>query len=98
MIGRRPPNLGDAPGWVSNVRFYPLERCWPPEYILPSGNLGDAEVIDEENAIPTAVGSTGEDCTEPVDIEALRALTDSMPLQEESGGAFIRRMRDEDRY
>ena len=36
--------------------------------------------------------------TEPVDIEALRALTDSMPLQEESGGAFIRRMRDEDRY
>jgi len=34
----------------------------------------------------------------PIDIEALRALTSKMPMQKESAGDFIRRMRDEDRY
>ena len=34
----------------------------------------------------------------PIDFTALKALTDQMPLQEESAGDFIRRMRDEDRY
>jgi prevent-host-death family protein len=34
----------------------------------------------------------------PIDIAALRAQTDRMPLQPESAGDFIRRMRDEDRY
>ncbi len=33
-----------------------------------------------------------------IDMAALRALTDSMPFQEESAGDFVRRMRDEDRY
>jgi antitoxin (DNA-binding transcriptional repressor) of toxin-antitoxin stability system len=33
-----------------------------------------------------------------IDVTALRAMTDAMPLQRESAGAFIRRMRDEDRY
>jgi prevent-host-death family protein len=35
---------------------------------------------------------------QPIDVEALRALTDTMPMQTESAGDFIRRMRDEDRY
>lgn len=34
----------------------------------------------------------------PIDVAALRALTDSMPLQAQSAGDFIRQMRDEDRY
>jgi len=34
----------------------------------------------------------------PIDIAALRAMTDRMPFQSESAGDFIRRMRDEDRY
>lgn len=34
----------------------------------------------------------------PIDVEALRALTASMPMQSESAGEFVRRMRDEDRY
>jgi prevent-host-death family protein len=34
----------------------------------------------------------------PIDIEALRALTQSMPEQEESAGEFMRRMRDDYRY
>ena len=33
-----------------------------------------------------------------IDIAALRALTDKMPMQSESAGDFVRRMRDEDRY
>ncbi len=35
---------------------------------------------------------------QPVDIAAFRALTESMPLQSETAGVFVRRMRDEDRY
>lgn len=34
----------------------------------------------------------------PIDIEALRALTSSMPMQSESAGEFMRRMRDDARY
>jgi antitoxin (DNA-binding transcriptional repressor) of toxin-antitoxin stability system len=34
----------------------------------------------------------------PIDIALLRAVTERMPLQTESAGAFVRRMRDEDRY
>ena len=34
----------------------------------------------------------------PIDFAALRELTDSMPLQAESAGDFIRRMRDDERY
>jgi prevent-host-death family protein len=33
-----------------------------------------------------------------IDVAALRAMTDAMPMQRESAGEFIRRMRDEDRY
>jgi len=34
----------------------------------------------------------------PIDVEALRKLTASMPMSEEAAGEFIRRMRDEARY
>jgi prevent-host-death family protein len=34
----------------------------------------------------------------PIDVEALRALTSKCPMQTESAGDFIRRMRDSDRY
>ena len=34
----------------------------------------------------------------PIDVAALRAMTDAMPMQPEPAGDFIRRMRDEDRY
>lgn len=33
-----------------------------------------------------------------IDAEALRALTDAMPLQPEPAGDFVRRMRDGERY
>jgi len=34
----------------------------------------------------------------PIDFAALKALTDRMPMQKESAGDFIRRMRDTDRH
>ena len=33
-----------------------------------------------------------------IDPEALRAITDAMPIQPESARDFIRRMRDDDRF
>jgi prevent-host-death family protein len=33
-----------------------------------------------------------------IDVAALRAMTDRIPMQRESAGELIRRMRDEDRY
>jgi prevent-host-death family protein len=34
----------------------------------------------------------------PVDVDALRRATDSMPMSSESAGELVRRMRDEGRY
>ena len=34
----------------------------------------------------------------PIDVKALKAITDAMPVQAETAREFIRRMRDEDRY
>lgn len=34
----------------------------------------------------------------PIDLTALKTLTDTMPLQAESAGEFVRKMRDQDRY
>ena len=33
-----------------------------------------------------------------IDVAALRSLTDAMPIQTESAGDFVRRMRDDSRY
>ena len=34
----------------------------------------------------------------PINIERIRAITATMPLQKEGAGDFVGRMRDEDRY
>lgn len=34
----------------------------------------------------------------PLDVDALRRLTASMPMQDEDGGDFMRRLRDDARY
>lgn len=34
----------------------------------------------------------------PIDLDALRRLTDRQPKQGESAGAFVRRLRDDARY
>ena len=47
---------------------------------------------------PVAQLSAIERPRKPVDVAALRALTDRIPMQQESAGDFVRRMRDEGRY
>jgi prevent-host-death family protein len=34
----------------------------------------------------------------PIDFAALKALTDLLPMQKQSAGGFVRRMRDKERY
>lgn len=33
-----------------------------------------------------------------IDLASLQAVTDAMPMQEETAGDFVRRLRDEERY
>lgn len=47
---------------------------------------------------PVAKLTAAETSRKPIDFKAMRKLTDSMPKQKTSAGAFIRRMRDEARY
>ncbi len=35
---------------------------------------------------------------EPVDVAMLKSITDTMPMQPQSAGDFVREMRDADRY
>lgn len=34
----------------------------------------------------------------PIDVAAIRAMVEAMPVQKESAGKFVRRIRDEARY
>ncbi|HTT80243.1 MAG TPA: type II toxin-antitoxin system prevent-host-death family antitoxin [Stellaceae bacterium] len=47
---------------------------------------------------PVARIVAAEEPRKPVDVAALRELTDSMPRQAESAADFVRRMRDDERY
>jgi prevent-host-death family protein len=47
---------------------------------------------------PVAQITSVKSLRKPIDVSALRALTDSMPMQPESAGKFVRRMRNEERY
>jgi prevent-host-death family protein len=47
---------------------------------------------------PLAVLTAVETKRKPIDFDALRALTDSMPIQSETAAQTVRKMRDSDRY
>jgi prevent-host-death family protein len=47
---------------------------------------------------PIAQITSVETPRKPIDFSALRALTDSMPMQKETAGDFVRKMRDKQRY
>jgi len=63
-----------------------------------------ARVAEGETVQITRRGKPGAQITpiqrprKPIDIKALRALTKKMPMQAESAGDFMRRMRDNARY
>jgi prevent-host-death family protein len=60
--------------------------------------ISGEEVCITRRGKPVAKISAVERPRKRIDIEALRALTARMPMQSETAGDFIRRMRDEDRY
>lgn len=76
-------NLADAKAHLSEV----IDRAIAGEslYITRRGK-------------PVARITAAETPRRPIDLAALRALTDATPMQAESAGNFVRRMRDEDRY
>ncbi len=65
--------------------------------LLDRASQGE-EVVITRHGKPVARLVPTERPRKPIDIEALRAFTASMPRQSECAGDFIRRMRDEDRY
>lgn len=53
------------------------------------------DVIITKHGKPVAQLSRAERARKPVDLAALRQLTDAMPAQSETAGDFMRRLRDE---
>lgn len=69
--------------------------------LIDKAQAGEAVEITRDGkpvakVVPTPV--TSQAPRKPIDWEALRQLRERMPMQEESAGEFVRRMRDTDRY
>lgn len=58
---------------------------------------GDTVRITRRGKVVAQISAPVE-AKKPIDVEALRAHLKTMPMQDESAGDFVRRMRDEDRY
>lgn len=60
----------------------------------------DGEIVAEllARVSAPALPDHGKHHRKRIDVTALREFTESQPMQTESAGDFIRRMRDEDRY
>jgi prevent-host-death family protein len=56
------------------------------------------ELLITRRGKPVARVSAVQQQLEPIDFEAIRALRETMPMQTESAGDFMRRIRDEERY
>ena len=66
------------------------------EELVTRVEAGETILIEKDGrTVAQLVPPTGQD---KFDFEALKRFTDSQPLQTESAGDFIRRMRDEARY
>ena len=76
-------NLADAKAHLSEV----IERAV----------AGESLYITRRGKVVARI-SAAEAPRQRIDGPALRAMTDVMPMQAESAGDFVRRMRDEDRY
>lgn len=56
------------------------------------------EIVITRRGKPVAKVSGVRRKLEPIDFAAIRAVRESMPMQSESAGDFMRRIRDEERY
>ena len=65
--------------------------------LVEQAEAGDPVCITRRGK-PVAQIVAAERKRKPIDVAALRALTDKMRPQEESAGDFMRRLRDTNRY
>jgi prevent-host-death family protein len=68
-----------------------------PNDLVERAAAGESVCIVRQGK-PVARLTAAETRRKRVDVKALRELTASMPMQKETAGGFVRRMRDEDRY
>ncbi|CAN7668632.1 type II toxin-antitoxin system Phd/YefM family antitoxin [Rhizobium sp. LjRoot254] len=73
------------------------------EELVSRAEAGETILIEKDGKtvarlVGTNVASRDREPKKKIDITALQEFTRSQPLQSESAGDFIRRMRDEDRY
>jgi prevent-host-death family protein len=85
------------------VRIMPMDEVSLAEAKAHLSELLD-RVAEGETVFITRRGKTvakltaAEKPRKPIDLDFLRSVTSSMPMQRQSAGDFIRQMRDEDRY
>ena len=67
--------------------------------LIAAVEAGEAVVITKRGkAVARLVSETAATAPAKIDLGWLREMTDGMPYQEEDAGAFLRRVRDGDRY
>ncbi len=59
---------------------------------------GEDVLITRRGKLVARIVSAASPARKPIDVEALRALSESMPPQAQSAAEFIRAMRDDERY
>lgn len=65
--------------------------------LLDRVEAGDAvEITRRGKRVAMLTAASAE--RKPVDVAALKAVTDAMPLQDEGAETFVRKMRDGERY
>lgn len=65
---------------------------------LVESAAGGDQICITRRGEPVAKITAADTPRKPIELAELRAVTDKMRKQKEGAGAFVRRMRDEDRY
>jgi antitoxin (DNA-binding transcriptional repressor) of toxin-antitoxin stability system len=68
------------------------------EELISRAEAGETILIEKDGKTIARLAPPTLGDLKPFDFEALKKFTDSQPMQKESAGDFVRRMRDEDRY
>jgi prevent-host-death family protein len=94
----RPVRLKQVAGHEANVETISFAKAKASLSALIDRVAAGETVAITRRGKEIAVLSPPERALKRVDVEALRAISDSTPRQSESAGEFVRRMRDADRY
>ncbi len=66
--------------------------------ILDRVESGEEVVITRRGKVVARLTRDGRKTSQAIDFERLRAFRDSMPMAKAGAGAFIRKVRDDERY